>query len=695
MPYDNASDSSLPQNVKDMPLAMRQQWVAVWNSAYKRCMDDGGEAGKCESSAFAQAHGVVNKRKEATDTSIVRLQFSGTEDPAIPTYIKMLPEQHQQMWVDLANKTFKDAATPDDKLPSKRYLVRLKDALKDLVKPTDFNKAIRVAAGHAGGSTPRKTKDDASSDTSNGNNNEEGEESEEGNSGEKAAIEPTIPLAFMYDDMMPADPFSCIIKFQKADKRINYREGTIVGQTCKDCEFYMFGACKIVEGLIDDDAVCDLLLTDGLPLNSAAGDGVSTTSISEDSTPFRTKNLVTICASDPDRPNARNEWRLYIDVSKSFAEGVVPDRINYLPKPGVYEHPKWGDVEITFERNKRFMDNFKNQVYQDRLPIDAEHQLKVSGATAWVTDMSQNSDGSVDATLEWTPRGRKLMSSGSFRYFSPEWWDIWKDPAEPDKTYNDIAIGGALTTRPYFKPKSLRSLVASEDGLSVMENEVIEDTGITYVFVPLTHKQASDSDNNSDSDSQVSSRSNEGESEVDEKTLKEFTDRLSAMEASIATLTSERDTLKAMSEASDSQVKAMSEVIAGMTAEKKSRVFSDIVDGKNSAGVKWVGDPTKHVTVLDTLSRTFGEESPEYTAYIEQQNITAQTVRNSTMFDEIGSDAIAVGGNNAAQQFEALVTKEMSEQGSDKDYRKAVSEVARKNPRLYSEYAESRQVRIG
>lgn len=57
MPYSGPSDSTLPDYVKKLNAKDKRQWVAVFNSAYQSCQDEGGE--DCESSAFAQANGVV------------------------------------------------------------------------------------------------------------------------------------------------------------------------------------------------------------------------------------------------------------------------------------------------------------------------------------------------------------------------------------------------------------------------------------------------------------------------------------------------------------------------------------------------------------------------------------------------------------------------------------------------------------
>src|SRR5690349_19272010 len=70
---------------------------------------------------------------------------------------------------------------------------------------------------------------------------------------------------------------------------------------------------------------------------------------------------------------------LFNDLA-TFAD--PPEWIPYLPKPGTYVHPLHSQERMTFtpERARKVVEQFKACVYQDRLPIDAEHETKLSGA---------------------------------------------------------------------------------------------------------------------------------------------------------------------------------------------------------------------------------------------------------------------------------------------------------------------------
>src|SRR3990172_6867137 len=158
-------------------------------------------------------------------------------------------------------------------------------------------------------------------------------------------------------------------------------------------------------------------------------------------------------------------------LGRSFVELLAaepPETINVFPEPGTYKHPVWGDIEVTKEGNKQFVENFNAQVYQEHVPIDAEHETKLSGAVGYIKKLNMNDDGSIEAEVEWTDRGQKLIEEDSYRYISPEWYEQWKDPATGDE-FENVLIGAALTTRPFFK--GLRSLVASEGHLYDLEGD--------------------------------------------------------------------------------------------------------------------------------------------------------------------------------------------------------------------------------
>ncbi|MDB5057254.1 MAG: hypothetical protein JWO59_726 [Chloroflexi bacterium] len=143
-----------------------------------------------------------------------------------------------------------------------------------------------------------------------------------------------------------------------------------------------------------------------------------------------------------------------------------------LPKPGTFTHPKYGKLSITREHNEAIVRNVNDRVRGQDIPVDAEHDIKASGALGHIKQLRLNADGSADAHVDWNPRGQIMLSEDRFRYVSPEWFDTWKDPVTL-KTHKNVLIGLAITTNPFFKEGHLRPLVASESGFSTPDQDEI------------------------------------------------------------------------------------------------------------------------------------------------------------------------------------------------------------------------------
>jgi 2'-5' RNA ligase len=337
---------------------------------------------------------------------------------------------------------------------------------------------------------------------------------------------------------------------------------------------------------------------------------------------------------------AGHSHRLFNSIA--FAE--APTWIPYLPKPGSYAHPRYGTITITTDRNARFVSNFSNAVYQDHLPIDAEHETKLSGAVGWITAMRQNADGSADAKVDWTDRGRSFFAAGRFRYFSPEWYDAWEDPATRTQ-HRDVAIGGALTTRPFFKDPALRPLFASEGSLTIDEIE---------------------------------------QSQGDDMDASQFAE----LESKVQSLEAENAALKSAREQEQAQTKALSDQVARIASERQAERFQAHI--KND-GARWFGEDTQHLSVLGTLAQVYGEQSDEFAAYIKQQQGIAAALRSSEAFREQGGDG---GGRTegASQKLDRMAKERAAKDGSS--YADALATVANEQPALYAEHSAAVAVKV-
>lgn len=523
---------------------------------------------------------------------------------------KLHPDSDPEDMPDVlkASEVFAD----DEERPTREYLSALWTRLKEMVgaeklSRDDFDAAHRAAMSSAGGTRrAKKRKEDAATYR------------------EHVA---THPESIQGCEL--CDPIMEIAKLPKADARVQYREGE-GGETCYGCRFYRWGSCALVEGGIEAGDLCNLYLA---PLRTvpepastvygAAGDGGS--------------------------------WRLFVEQER-FAD--APEWINVLPVPGLYTHPSYGQIAITPERNRRFVTNFQNKVYQQDLPItlDIEHDGKLSGAVGYLAQMRVNDDGSADAKVMWTDRGKSLIEEDAFRYFSPELLTVWREPVS-GAVYEDVLIGGALCTRPFFKESALRPLVASEGALYAPEGSERDPTVI--VLRPLAAKE----------------QAVMGESvTLTEEEVQKFREA-----------ETERETLKAQVAQFAEEKKASDEKIGKLEADAATKRFTELVMGRGEAGdgAVWAGGIQENVESLRRLATVFGEDSAEFAAEVKHRQTVAKQLKESGLFTPIGTSEGGEGGT-AWEQIEAKAQKYAEEHNVS--HEEAVGAVALREPGLYAAY---------
>jgi 2'-5' RNA ligase len=369
-------------------------------------------------------------------------------------------------------------------------------------------------------------------------------------------------------------------------------------------------------------------------------------------------------------------WRLFVGPAAA-ALAVAPEWIPLLPKPGKFKHPVYGDLVISHERNQNFVGNFKAGVYQERLPIDAEHETKLSGAMGWIVDMRMNEDGGADARVEWTQRGTSLLADDRFKYISPEWYDEWTDPAT-ETVYKDVAIGAALTTRPFFKANSLRPLVASEQGLYIPDDESsgrVEGTGetVVVVFQQVQMKEKVMAD-----EARVTDKMDPKEFGELKAQFTELTAKVAASEAAAAEAEQEKQQYR---EALDKS----NERIAMLESERRHKAFTETVKG-------WYGEAEKNVAMLEKMADAFGEASEEFTGYVAQQSAQAVALGESKLLDEIGSSREAAT-TGVISEVNKMAAKRVTDAGIA--FKDALSQVFAERPDLYDAYRRETETRVG
>lgn len=365
--------------------------------------------------------------------------------------------------------------------------------------------------------------------------------------------------------------------------------------------------------------------------------------------------------------------------------GALPLRVPLLPMPGEYEHPTYGLMDITAERIAQFVANHNARIYQKHIPIDAEHETKLSGALGYLGDAQIEADGSVTASVEWTARGETLVGGGGFKYVSPEWYETWTDPAA-GVTYEDVLIGLAITTRPFFKESALPPLVAREHGR-------VPDTTGGAATDKASDMQAIDSSkgNSMELTETTVEEKVDATAEVAEVDVKALTDSVMAelteqfgekpsisdpvVREFVEKAAREVATAKAKATQSERTAAELQITNARLVEQYELRYFSEEARGRSDANnTPWVGPVDDHVRMCRFLAEKAGRDSWELATYIQMNRAFAQQLKSSQMFGEIGSSHGAPSGMGAYDRIE-IKARELMRQTPGKTYEKAFDEV--------------------
>lgn len=370
-----------------------------------------------------------------------------------------------------------------------------------------------------------------------------------------------------------------------------------------------------------------------------------------------------------------------------------PEWLPLLPAPGEYLHPTWGMIALPPERIERLVASVNEGIYQDSIPVDAEHELEVSGALGWFSRARVNPDGSADVKVEWNDRGRQLLEDDRFRYVSPTFWPVWTDPATQQE-HEDVVTGLALCTRPFFKSLSVdRALVASETG-GTRTLSLVRHAGEPVRFVAKEKAPRASKESDMLSDKII--------------TPQQFTElegRYTALEQRFTDLSSKHDdllqkftaseTARAAAETkaaeAEARVKALEDdkrrqrfrelVIGGGKLDKDKPQFFSAKPGEE--GIAY------HVAMLES----FGDDEAKIQAYVEEERAKARALMAATVNrQEFGSDAPGDGGSSATDKLTSLARTRATEKGVS--FSEAMAQLEKEQPQLFAEYqAEAAKAR--
>jgi hypothetical protein len=136
-------------------------------------------------------------------------------------------------------------------------------------------------------------------------------------------------------------------------------------------------------------------------------------------------------------------------TSLQLADGATTKTWIQAMPLGKYDHPVYGEINITPDTVTQFASNVNAEVRGQKLDIDYDHKAYGGEAAGWVEQAEARPDG-LWLLVDWTKKAYELIKDKAYRYFSPEFNDEWKHPKE-GATYKNVLFGGAITNRPFLK----------------------------------------------------------------------------------------------------------------------------------------------------------------------------------------------------------------------------------------------------
>lgn len=140
------------------------------------------------------------------------------------------------------------------------------------------------------------------------------------------------------------------------------------------------------------------------------------------------------------------------EIELKEENGRFTSRIPVLPA-GKFKHPWYGDLDFTEPVLRSAKRHFDNKLLGTDIMVDENHDR--GQALGWFksvgvgeTDIDGAPHAGLHAVIDWTPKGRELLSSGIYKYFSAEFGSFTDSTGK--KTSN-VLFGGGLTNRPFFK----------------------------------------------------------------------------------------------------------------------------------------------------------------------------------------------------------------------------------------------------
>lgn len=388
----------------------------------------------------------------------------------------------------------------------------------------------------------------------------------------------------------------------------------------------------------------------------------------------------------------------FVQLFAEAAASAVPDEIHVVPT-GKWDHPVYGEMEITPADISEFVQNFSRNVRLD-IPITQGHDNGMGGTEApaigWFTELFDRGAAGLYAGVRWTDEGKQLLTNGSFKYFSPEFYEQYSDP-ETGVKYGHVLVGGALTNKPYFKEldpvatfsepeltnqfseyMKLKDIVAKKPTDLIDEEKAFlrEHSEELTTEQKLTFDEVLEDATAEESDEERQAREEKEQGDANEEaglnrdgTAKQVV----ASEKGMVTLTEAQYNLLARK--ADKGQEAFSQV---ETMKLETEVDKLVFSTTNTEGKILPKSKPAVVAFMKSLSEKQRDQF--------RTIVNSLPARDSKLFKELGDGGKENTAGTKASEMESAIQEAIKASEGKLTYSQAVEKVTKENPRLASEY---------
>jgi phage I-like protein/cation transport regulator ChaB len=332
-------------------------------------------------------------------------------------------------------------------------------------------------------------------------------------------------------------------------------------------------------------------------------------------------------------------------------------------REGKWNHPAYGELNITSEVMDDFIRNFNENVRGINLAIDIEHgeTNNKTAAAGWIKKLIKKGN-KLFGEIEWTELGKENIDKKIFKYFSPEFKFNYIDN-ETGKKHKNVLFGGALTNRPFIK--KMQSVVLAEP----LENEINQQT-----YIPLLEGDENKMNEELRKALKLSESSTEADVSAAINKLIEDSTKLGEVTTKLNEATKKLDETSKNLTDSEKKVLQLSESIKAIEANLQEAEWDKLSSKCLSEG-----------KLVPSMVETFKAQ------FMADPKSTRELLDIMQPIVTLGEKGSSQGQteNSAIQLFEAEVKK--AEKDLKLEYHDALVHVEKTNPKLFKDFEEQRR----